>query len=126
MSVDFIYHRSETGGFWILPQSRRAEDYAIRHLGIEAPWIGDSIRVPDLVQLRRDGMILAVNVESEAMVSAVILGRLGGKVGGKSRSAAKVSAARANGKKGGRPKKKGPASSRVSNRSSPNNLPISG
>ena len=36
---------------------------------------------------------------------AVALGRLGGKVGGKSRSPAKVAAVRKNGHKGGRPKK---------------------
>lgn len=38
--------------------------------------------------------------------AAVALGRLGGEVGGKSRSAKKLKAARANGKKGGRPPKK--------------------
>jgi hypothetical protein len=38
---------------------------------------------------------------------AVALGRLGGRVGGKSTSEAKAEAARANGAKGGRPKKKG-------------------
>lgn len=37
---------------------------------------------------------------------AVALGKLGGKVGGKSKSLAKQSASRANGKRGGRPKKK--------------------
>jgi len=38
--------------------------------------------------------------------SAVALGRLGGRVGGKMKSAAKCAAARANGKLGGRPRKK--------------------
>lgn len=37
---------------------------------------------------------------------AQALGRLGGKVGGKSKSAAKAAAARENGKLGGRPKQK--------------------
>jgi hypothetical protein len=37
--------------------------------------------------------------------AAVALGRLGGLVGGKSKSAAKKRAARENGKNGGRPKK---------------------
>lgn len=37
---------------------------------------------------------------------AVALGRLGGKVGGKSRSAAKLAAVRENGKLGGRPGRK--------------------
>lgn len=37
---------------------------------------------------------------------AVALGRLGGQVGGRSRSAAKVKAVRENGKKGGRPPKR--------------------
>jgi hypothetical protein len=36
---------------------------------------------------------------------AVKLGKIGGNIGGRSRSPAKVAAARANGKKGGRPKK---------------------
>jgi xanthine dehydrogenase molybdopterin-binding subunit B len=36
--------------------------------------------------------------------AAVALGRLGGLVGGKSRSAAKIAAAKLNAKKGGRPK----------------------
>ena len=38
---------------------------------------------------------------------AVTLGKKGGKVGGRSRSPAKIGAAKANGKKGGRPKKEG-------------------
>jgi hypothetical protein len=37
---------------------------------------------------------------------AVALGRLGGRVGGTATTVAKVQAARANGKKGGRPRKK--------------------
>lgn len=37
--------------------------------------------------------------------AAVALGRRGGKVGGKSTSAAKVAAARRNGARGGRPRK---------------------
>ena len=36
---------------------------------------------------------------------AVALGKKGGKIGGRSRSAAKIATAKANGKKGGRPKK---------------------
>lgn len=36
---------------------------------------------------------------------AVTLGKKGGHIGGRSRSAAKIGAAKANGKKGGRPKK---------------------
>jgi len=39
---------------------------------------------------------------------AVALGRLGGKIGGKSRSEAKVRAAKINAKKGGRPRKPKP------------------
>jgi hypothetical protein len=38
--------------------------------------------------------------------AAVSLGRLGGLVGGKAKTEAKAAAARANGAKGGRPKKK--------------------
>lgn len=41
--------------------------------------------------------------------AAVALGRLGGKVGGKVKSEAKAAAARANGAKGGRPRKKKPS-----------------
>ena len=36
---------------------------------------------------------------------AVALGKKGGQIGGRSRSAAKIATARKNGKKGGRPKK---------------------
>ena len=43
--------------------------------------------------------------KSDISVAAAALGCLGGKVGGKSRSQAKVDAVRANGAKGGRPKK---------------------
>lgn len=39
---------------------------------------------------------------------AVALGRKGGQIGGRSRSAAKIGAAKANGKKGGRPHKETP------------------
>lgn len=38
---------------------------------------------------------------------AVTLGKKGGKIGGRSRSPAKIATAKANGKKGGRPKKEG-------------------
>ena len=38
---------------------------------------------------------------------AVTLGKKGGQIGGRSRSAAKIATARTNGKKGGRPKKEG-------------------
>ena len=38
---------------------------------------------------------------------AVTLGKKGGKIGGRSRSAAKIATARKNGAKGGRPKKEG-------------------
>lgn len=41
-------------------------------------------------------------------IAAATLGRLGGKVGGKSKSAKKIAACRANGKLGGRPKKEKP------------------
>lgn len=39
--------------------------------------------------------------------NAVILGKRGGKIGGRSRSPAKIATARKNGAKGGRPKKEG-------------------
>lgn len=41
-------------------------------------------------------------------IAAAALGRLGGKVGGKSKSEKKLAACRANGKLGGRPKKAKP------------------
>ena len=43
---------------------------------------------------------------SDVSRAAAALGRLGGKVGGKSKSEKKLAACRANGKLGGRPKKK--------------------
>jgi len=44
-------------------------------------------------------------MKSKKNKHAVALGRKGGKIGGRSRSPAKIAMARANGKKGGRPKK---------------------
>lgn len=44
------------------------------------------------------------NPENPSTASDEEFARLGGKIGGRSRSAAKVAAARTNGKRGGRPK----------------------
>jgi len=49
---------------------------------------------------------MATKMASEKNEHAVALGRLGGKVGGLSKSDAKKKASRNNGKLGGRPKKK--------------------
>lgn len=53
--------------------------------------------------LKRSGLFCMNDREKNK--HAVALGRLGGRVGGKSRSRIKVSASKSNGKLGGRPKK---------------------
>jgi hypothetical protein len=45
---------------------------------------------------------------SDISAAAAAMGRLGGKVGGRSTGGAKAAAARANGAKGGRPRKQEP------------------
>ena len=56
----------------------------------------------DVASVFHDAMVDAMTRKNPA---AVALGKLGGRKGGKSKSEAKAAAARANGAKGGRPKK---------------------